>query len=123
MIEPVILFPSIAVLLVGFVCVYLTSTWSPISTVSQSVICWLGIVIAYLAILPALAQAKSVHTFLIGEGKPGMFFWWGFGVWFSLSLLRKKPPFVKVIGIISTAVFGILVTTVISEELRLVFGN
>jgi hypothetical protein len=83
----------------------------------------IGLFAAYCSVLPGLAYAKSSHTFLAGEGKPGVFYAWAFGLWFSLLLARHGQRIPKTVGILSFCAFGLLLMSVILEEFRLVFGT
>ncbi|MBI1176907.1 hypothetical protein GC207_05655 [bacterium] len=83
----------------------------------------IGIVIAGLTILPGLSYAKSSGTFLNGPDKPGIFYCWGFGLWFSLQLLRYDRTFVRRFGQFSFGLFGLLLIRVILTELELLLGR
>ena len=114
---------EVLILAIGFVFVVLTSTWSPLKKDSRFGLGFLGLAFVYLTILPGLAYAKSDGTFLAGPNKLGLFFCWAFGLWFSLLLLRHKRSIAKGFGLASLVVFGLLLSSVVTEEVGLVIDD
>jgi hypothetical protein len=115
---------EIFVLTTGFAIVYITSVWSPLERSHVSMVALIGVAAIVLTIPYGLAYSKNglEHAFLFGEGKAAVFFSWAFGLWLSLTLLRRqRVPVYRVVGWLGSGLYSLLLSLVLYSEMDLFF--